>query len=321
MNEINIELFHTNDLNHFNATPVRARFLGGSLEMTRLLQTLTVTTISTLLLSGAATAFSAGDTPVPDELIAQQREALAANTNGVGFGPQSPRDLASAEGRNGRAFGTAPADTQMNLCDIHFHEGAEHKGGEFTTYVGNGDGHGFGTGYAYSGALSEAELAPLEEKIGASEYGDLVPGDTIEVHYVYSTAQVVPAPTLGSCLEGPVANPQLRVQAQVYVLVNDDSALDFVALNKTELKDGLYQAVNIPTDTGETVNYEGSTTGPSFNEAGSPFQVSWSVRPKVAKVNIKSVGVWLQDNVFAEDHAHGSRNLVTNPDLLSPMGD
>ncbi len=67
------------------------------------------------------------------------------------------------------------------------------------------------------------------------------------------------------------------------------------------------------------VEYEGSTTGPGYNEKGSPFQVSWSVRPKVAKVNIESVGKWCQGNTFKEDHAHGVRNLVVNLDLLSKI--
>ena len=70
---------------------------------------------------------------------------------------------------------------------------------------------------------------------------------------------------------------------------------------------------------GVAVQYGGSTTGPSYNEKGSPFQVSWSVRPQVALVNIHTVGSWLEDNIFDEDHAHGVRNLVVNPDLLSPI--
>ncbi|MCP4934847.1 MAG: hypothetical protein GY927_11740, partial [bacterium] len=83
------------------------------------------------------------------------------------------------------------------------------------------------------------------------------------------------------------------------------------------VKDGVHQAVNIPTNTGTAVQYEGSTTGPGYNEKGSPFQVSWSVRPKVAKVNIWTVDEWLKNNIFDEDHAHGVRNLVINPNLLS----
>ena len=77
--------------------------------------------------------------------------------------------------------------------------------------------------------------------------------------------------------------------------------------------------VNIPNNTGSAVQYSGSTTGPSYNEKGSPFQVSWSVRPKVAKVNIDTVGQWCKGNTFKEDHAHGVRNLVRNPKLLSTI--
>ena len=78
-----------------------------------------------------------------------------------------------------------------------------------------------------------------------------------------------------------------------------------------------YQANNIPNNTGNPVSYSGSTTGPSYNEAGSPLQVTWNVRPEVAKVDINSVANWCQGNEFNEDHAHGVRNLVTNTELLS----
>ena len=104
------------------------------------------------------------------------------------------------------------------------------------------------------------------------------------------------------------------------MLVNDESALDFVKLTEVGEVNGFQQALNIPSDTGAAVQYTGSTTGPSYNEAGSPFQVSWSVRPKVAKVDIRTVGAWLGDNIFDEDHAHGVRNLVVNPALLSKIG-
>lgn len=207
----------------------------------------------------------------------------------------------------------------MNLCNIHFHENAEHKGGGFAKFAGNGDGKGYGTGFVYSGELSEAELKPYGSKVGTSDHGDLVPGDTIEVHYVHTTAKVKPGPTLGACLSEAIANPQLRVEAQVLVIVNDDNALDFVELTKHEVANGFHQAINIPQDTGAPVRYNGSTTGPSYNEKGSPFQVSWSVRPKVAKVSIASLDAWLKSNVFDEDHAHGVRNLVTNPRLLSDI--
>jgi hypothetical protein len=259
--------------------------------------------------------------PVADKVIADQRKALAKNTKGKGFGPQSPRNIDAVAGTNNRIFNAAPAYTEMNLCNIHFHKNAEHKAKDFSIYAGNGDGHGYQSGYKYDTALlSAAELAPTKHKACDSAHSTLKPGDTIEVHYVYTTAQVTPGPTLGSCLSDAIKNPQLRVETQVYVLVNDKHALNFKDLTKYgKVKSGLYQATGIPSDTGTPVQYEGSTTGPGYNEKGSPFQVSWSVRPHVAKVNIATVGKWCEKNDFNEDHAHGVRNLVTNPDLLAEI--
>jgi len=278
-------------------------------------RTITAVGITLAVLGGTVIAASDSGKVVSDDVVSKQRETLAKSTDGAGFGPQSPRDIDAAAGENQRAFQAAPAHTEMNLCNIHFHESAEHKGGDFTKYAGNGDGKGHGTGYAYSGKLTDAELAPIDEPVKGLE-----PGDTIEVHYVHTTAQITPGPTLGACLSDAIKNPQLRVETQVYVLVNDDSAHNFVELTEVAEVNGKHQAVNIPTDTGSAIQYSGSTTGPSYNEAGSPFQVSWSVRPKVAKVNIKTVGEWFKGNIFNEDHAHGVRNLVTNPALLSKIG-
>lgn len=256
---------------------------------------------------------------VSDKQIKEQRLQLANATADKGFGPQSPRDIDSLSGKNTVMFDAAPRFTEMNLCNIHFHKNAEHKGGEFTKYAGNGDGEGNHSGYQYAGTLSEDEMKPVKKDICPSEHGSLYPGDTVEIHYVYSTAKIKPGPTLNSCFNDAIVNPQLRVEAQVFVLVNDDSALDFMSLTKHSLKDGLYQADNIPNNTGAPIEYEGSTTGPGYNESGSPYQVTWGVRPKVAKVNVESVGTWCKGNVFKEDHAHGVRTLVANPDLLSEI--
>ena len=234
-------------------------------------------------------------------------------------GPQTPRDISNATGLNAVTFPTAPAFTEMNLCNIHFHKNAEHRGGEFTTYAGNGDGRGFGTGYRFNGSLTRAELAPIGRPVGKSDYTALYPGDTIELHYVHTTAQVEPGPTLGACLSEAIANPQLRVETQVFVLVNDENAADFVELTEVGMVNGFHQALNIPHTTGAPIRYNGSTTGPSFNRKGSPFQVSWSVRPQIMKVSITSVEAWLADNIFEEKYAHGVRNLVVNPMLLSDI--
>ncbi len=260
---------------------------------------------------------------VADSVLATERKILAENTQGKGFGPQSPRDIDAISGQNKRIFEVAPASTSMNLCNIHFHKNAEHKAQDFSVYAGNGNGDGYLSGYKYSGHLSKKELKPMKGHICNSHHGDgaLMSGDTIEVHYVYTTAQVKPGPTLGSCLSKDVINnPQLRVETQIYVVVNDKNALDFKNLTKVvQTASGLYQAEGIPDNTGAPVQYEGSTTGPGYNEKGSPYQVTWSVRPHVAKVNIATVGKWCESNIFKENHGHGVRNLVKNPDLLSQI--
>jgi hypothetical protein len=251
--------------------------------------------------------------------LESQNAALSANTNGKGYGPQSPRDLNAKTGSNKRLFNPAPAHNNLNLCNIHMHKNAEHKGGQFTKFAGYGDGKGFESGYKFSGKLSAAESKPLAQQVCKSEHGGLEVGDTIEVHYVHSSAQVKPGPTLGSCLSETLINPQLRVEAQVFVLVNDPAALDFVMLTKIGEQNGYQQAPNISKNAGVPINYAGSTTGPTYNEKGSPIQVSWSVYPKVLKVNAESVGKWCEGNEFKEDHAHGVRNLVKDPGLLSKI--
>ncbi len=258
-------------------------------------------------------------TAVKDDVIAGQRYALAAATAEGGFGPQSPRDIDDVAGENTLDFADAPAFASMNLCNIHFHKGAEHRGGEFTTYAGNGNGKGYGTGFVFDGPLSDAETSPVNYTIGEGEGKTVSPGDTIEIHYVHTTAKITPGPTLGSCLSDAIMNPQLRVEAQVFVLVNDASAADFNELMKVDQVGGFHQAVNIPSNTGTPVVYDGSTTGPSYNEKASPLQVTWSVRPQVIKVSAKSVAEWLAGNPFDEKGAHGVRNLVVNLALLSPI--
>ncbi|TGD70984.1 hypothetical protein E4634_20510 [Mangrovimicrobium sediminis] len=251
--------------------------------------------------------------------LEQQRHTLAENTRGKGYGPQSPRDIDAHAGLNKRAFNNAPPADEMNLCNIHFHKNAEHRGGEFSTYAGDGDGFGYGSGYVFSGELPAAKLAAVDTEICPSEHGGLAPGDTIEVHFVHSTADVKPGATLGACVNEAINNPQLRVEARVFVLVNDDSAPDFAEVAGYGKRKRLYQALNMPTAGDKAVEYAGSTTGPGYNEKGSPYQVTWRVAPAVTELNIASVGKWCQGNDFAEDHAHGVRNLVTNPELLSSI--
>lgn len=271
-----------------------------------------------LVLFMSSAAFGEIKISVGDDVITNQRAALAVEAGGRGYGPQSPRDIDLQTGSNNRTFSTAPEFGKMSLCDIHFHKNAEHKGGNFTTYAGNGDGRGYGTGFKYDGSLSDAELAPIEGLIGVHGQNSLQSGDTIEIHFVYSTAKATIGPTLGTCLSEAIGNPQLRVEAVVAVLVNDGGE-SLTDMARVETSNDLNQAPNLPDDLGAPVVYAGSTTGPAYNEKGSPFQVTWSVRPKTTKLNISSVEAWLGSNPFGESFAHGVRNLVLNSDLLSEI--
>jgi len=206
----------------------------------------------------------------------------------------------------------------MNLCNIHFHANAEHKAKDFAIYAGDGkDGYGSGYQCGMSKSLTEAELkAPSNEVCKG-----LKPGDTIEVHWVHTSCDVSPGPGLGSCLSEACANPDLRVETQVFTLVNDDGALNFNDLSyQGNQQNGFHQAKGLPDTTGIPVEFMGSTTGPKYNEqACSPLQVTWSVRPQCAKLNINTIGKWCESNVFKENKAHGVRKLVTDARLLAPI--
>ena len=245
----------------------------------------------------------------------------AAGEACVSFGPQSPRDIDSLQGENERVFTMARSYREMNLCNIHFHKNAEHKAKDFSIYAGNGDGHGYGSGYqcTLSKWLNRDELAPTAKPVCKGEHGGLKPGDTIEVHWVYSTCDVKPWEGLGSCMPDTCKNPELRVETQVFTLANNPGELSFSSVDYIgHTEGGLHQTKALPSYTGKPVEFIGSTTGPSYSEQTcSPLQVTWSVRPQCAKLDINTLGQWCENNVFKEDHAHGVRKLVTNPKLLS----
>lgn len=82
----------------------------------------------------------------------------------------------------------------MNMCNAHFHDSAEEKGGEFTQWAGKGDGRGHQTGYWYPWALTAQPPRPLLTDTCGEKHGSPQVGDTIERHYVHSSAQVKPTP-------------------------------------------------------------------------------------------------------------------------------
>ncbi|MBS0242933.1 MAG: cadmium carbonic anhydrase [Proteobacteria bacterium] len=229
------------------------------------------------------------------------------------FGPQAPRDITSKGGSNPRAFPLAPAASELNLCNLHFHVNAEHKGPGFSLSAGGGEHGGFKCNE--TAKLTAAELKPVDEHAGCH---GIKPGDTIEVHWVFTSCDVTPGSGLGACLSEQCTNPTLRVESQVFLVVNSKTALDFTTLDYGGLsKAGFHQPKKLPANTGKPVVFRGSTTGPSFTEQKcSPMQATWSVRPQCAKVDIASLNQWCSKNAFKEDHGHGVRQLVTAPPLL-----
>ncbi|WOR14074.1 delta-class carbonic anhydrase [Hyphomonas sp. FCG-A18] len=266
---------------------------------------------SALVLAGCTT-----DTTATTETAETVTETVTASTDlCLASGPQTPRDISSKTGLNPISFDVAPAASEMNLCNIHTHTNAEHKGPGFSVFVDASDNGG----YACNGTddLTEAELAAAP---GA--YQGVVPGQTIEVHWVHTSCEATPGEGLGACVPEGCTDPLLRVEAQTFLVVNDSNALDFTKMAYGgNMVDGKHQAKMIPSDTGTPVSFLGSTTGPSYTQSQcSPAQVTWNVRPQCAKLDINSLHKWAEEgNVFNETKSHGVRQLVTAPELLSPI--
>lgn len=271
---------------------------------------------------GLASIAALGIAACVDEGVDQpESEEVAVAEAEVGicteFGPQTPRDISSKSGLNTVMFDYAPPAGEMNLCNIHTHTNAEHKGPGFSVFVNDTD-HG---GYACN---VEAPLSPEELQDPANGEGafkGVKPGDTIEVHWVHTTCDAGPGEGLGACIPEACENPLLRVEAQAFLVVNDADALDFNSLDYggEANADGLHQALALPTGSGDPVVFRGSTTGPSYDQSTcSPVQVTWSVRPQCTRVDISSLNEWAaKGNVFNETKSHGVRQLVTAPELLS----
>ncbi|MCY4013140.1 MAG: delta-class carbonic anhydrase [Gammaproteobacteria bacterium] len=268
------------------------------------------------LLTAACGTESGPATDAPDQdAVADVAAEPASNELCVHMGPQTPRDIASATGLNMEAFPLAPPASEMNLCNIHTHTNAEHKGPGFSVFVSNADDGGFACNETPN--LSDAELAPAP---GA--YQGVQPGDTIEVHWVHTSCEAAPGEGLGACVPEACSDPLLRVEAQVFLVVNDPGALDFATMGYGgNVVDGRHQAKSIPSSTGEPVLFRGSTTGPSYDQSNcSPARVTWNVRPACAKLDIGSLHRWADEgNAFNETKSHGVRQLVTAAELLSPI--
>ena len=239
------------------------------------------------------------------------RTALAGGGNKIACakaGPQAPRDVTRSAGGNAVTFAKAPPAGKMHLCDIHFHKFAEHRASGYKKLAGTGDHKGyFCNGHA-----------PKAHESHGSSHGchGIEAGDTIEVHWVFTTCDVKPGPTLGSCFTDTCKHPQLRVEARVFHLTGDKSGGDF-----GKFSDYSSGRVSLPAAQG-AVEYLGSTTGDAYNDGScSPFKVTWNVGSACTPLRMASIDHWCgkDKNAFKEDHAHGVRRLVTDAKLLSSI--
>lgn len=222
----------------------------------------------------------------------------------IGAGPQAPRDIDMKSGSNPVLFSLAKDLDNMNLCNIHFHRNAEHKAAAYSTFVKDGDHSGW--------ACKEPSLGRLEKEHAEYEgCSGIAEGDTIEVHWVYTTCDVESEGVtpmgggLSACMTTICSNPQLRVEAQVFTLE----------------KNGALKFADAPTNAKDSsVMYIGSTTGTSYsNENCSQFQVTWNVNSTCQAMDIDDFSKWCSNNKYNDNHAHGVRELVTSESLLSKI--
>ncbi len=231
-----------------------------------------------------------------------------------GFGPQTPRDITQKKGLNANLFSIAPKYKKLNLCNIHYHTGAEHKGKAFSQLKNNDPTQGYQCASKHKHKI--AKVVPTGFKNACQ---GVTVGDTVEFHWVHTSCDVDPGPGLGACLSDQCANPQLRVETQVYLVTAGEGNSDRRFKKATTLvqKKGKHQAKKLPSRRGAK-EFLGSTTGPKYSQTKcSPLQVTWSVPDNCKTLSLKALSRWCKSNVFNESKAHGVRPLVTHPALLS----
>ncbi len=251
-------------------------------------------------------------------------------------GPQSPRELAVKAGENANAtFPVATSSAGMSICNLHFHKNAEHKGVAFNVAAAP-------SGFQCNAAedLSPALTAAVPELPRGACGGSVKPGDTIEVHWVFtSCTDTLPGPTLGACSSERCSKPTLRVEAQVFLLVNGGPQRPSDNIARENLggarkgTDGKWQPTTaLPPAANASVQYRGSTTNTAYDNVNScsPLNVTWNVRTSCRMLDIRALNEWCEgssNNPFREKdgatlraiEGHGARKLVTLPKLLSKI--
>ncbi len=252
-------------------------------------------------------AAHANEPPKPDTAVCS-----------IKVNPQAPRDISDiVPGKNSNPVNLAPSPDTMSLCNIHFHRSAEHRSTGFKEASKDGDN----TGFVCSIKDATQPAKPAKDEHGHVSCQSLPAGDTIEVHWVFTSCPPPEKPYVAGlanctrCKTDKVA-PVLRVEAKVFSLSSNQGE-DFADYN---LAPKGAQPKKLP-DGANAVTYLGSTTGPAYdaNKACSPLTATWNVRPTCSPLKIGTLKAWCNDNAYGEKLAHGVRPLVSEPDLLAPI--
>ena len=123
-------------------------------------------------------------------------------------------------------------------------------------------------------------------------YQGVEPGDTIETHWVHTSCEATPGEGLGACVPEACSNPLLRVEAQVFLVVNDPDALDFATMTYGgNIVDGRHQAKDDSVDDRRAgvVSRLNDRAVIRSNANVRKARVTWNVRPRCAKLDINSL--------------------------------
>lgn len=235
-------------------------------------------------------------------------------------GPQSPRDVTGVDGSNPYKVEGLQRTTStegMRICNVHFHRFAEHRSeGQYDVDKGRE-----GWACRSAGASSGDGQAAPDENGGLDEQAPAHDGDTVEVHWAYTTCpQQLIDEQIAAALEkdpkaitglAPCACPGAEIVFEARIFrISKDSGLD--TLSNTP-----------PPPTGELARYFGSTTGAVYNGTCSPIQSGWRVDRSCGELKLSALEAWLQDPrgaiLFNESKPHGVRELVTDPKILSRL--
>jgi hypothetical protein len=135
-------------------------------------------------------------------------------------------------------------------------------------------------------------------------------GMTYELHWVYSSGGTSVGDGLGGAFARE-ANPLVVVQAQVFVVVNDDAYTQEMFMGSW--------SEDLVTD---GVKYLGSTTGGKYdNEVCSPYLVSWHVDRQCHMIAASTMDAMCHDmaelyDMHVDVEAHASRIIVA-PELAA----